>query len=86
VILTERLAYFADHLTRGRRILVQGSLITFRHTDAEGVDREKILVMAHFVELLDRPLTRKMAETVLEEEVLAFPALPVLEEDMDLPF
>ena len=33
VVLTERLAYFDDHVTRGRRIFAQGTLT---HTDGEG--------------------------------------------------
>ena len=81
VVLAERMAYFADHITRGRRIFIQGNLTTFRHTDAEGVDREKILVMAHFVELLDRPVTRKMADEAVEEASV-LRVLPITGEDL----
>jgi uncharacterized membrane protein len=81
VVLTERLPYFAEHVTRGRRIFIQGNLATFRHTDAEGVDRENILVMAHFIELLDRPLTKKMAEEAVEQTAVLH-VLPGPEEDL----
>jgi hypothetical protein len=81
VVLTERLACFAEHILRGRRIFIQGNLTTFRHTDAEGVDREKILILAHFVELLDRPLTRKMADEVMAEATI-IRALPIVEDDL----
>jgi hypothetical protein len=81
VVLTERLAYFAEHIARGRRIFIQGNLTTFRHTDQEGVDREKILVMAHFVELLDRPSTKKMADKAMEQATVVR-ALPIIEDDL----
>jgi hypothetical protein len=57
--------------------------VTFRQTDAEGVDREMIMVMAHFVELLGQPVTRQMAETAVEEAAIVH-ILPV--EDEELPF
>jgi hypothetical protein len=85
VVLTERMAHFADRIARGRRIFVQGTLVTFRQTDAEGVDRKGIMVLAHFVELLDRPVTRQMAETAVEEASIVH-ILPIENEGEDLPF
>ena len=85
VVLAERMAHYADHITRGRRILVQGTLVTFRQVDAEGVDREKIMVVAHFVELLGPPVTRKMAETAAQHTGTVH-HLPELEIEEEVPF
>jgi hypothetical protein len=85
VVLAERMSHYADHITRGRRIFVQGTVITFQQIDADGVDREQIMVLAHFVELLDRPLTRQGAQTAIEEVAAVYP-LPRLGIEDDLPF
>ena len=85
MVLTERRAHFADHGTRGQHIFVQGTRVTFPQTDAEGLVWKKIIVMAHFVELLGRPITRQMAETMVEEAT-AVHVLPVPHLEEGMPF
>ncbi len=49
----------AEHLTRGRRVAVQGRLEHSEWTDPEGRRAERLTVVADRIEFLDRPTRRK---------------------------
>jgi single-strand DNA-binding protein len=57
----------AEYLTKGRRIAVAGRLSHSEWTDGDGARRQKLEVIAHTVDFLDRPATGETTEPELVE-------------------
>lgn len=53
-----------EHLTRGRRVAIEGRLVQDEWTDADGRRSERVAVVADRVEYLDPPPASSDAQTV----------------------